>query len=481
MDITKVNIEQLPSGEIQLTSKVMFGIDEFLHTDTVQNLLDLLGVSTTNVQPRLVDLDVTVLEENLNTFLNTVNITIAQGEIIFLRFFVIKSNGLLYRVTYTIPLTQGVYVPIGGFVDFDEFILINTEYLGVEADANTITRSFNNLGEINTADPAIDFSDDTKVYIVILDSLPYLFEGTLGFYGDGELQMELTDLTLLISPIGVETVSGNIVDNTDPANPIVTLPSQSTILIEATLSDLGVSTFDEVTPAKLAEYSATLDIEVGLNQDIDYKIKEGFSFDLLVDEAELFTNLGINDEATFTTWVETNISATPTITDFALGDGRIRCNLSFPFTGAIVQFEDFGIIRINGLRCLLESEELVVLNSSITEITGVNNLTNLTLFAIINSNLTKIENISNLVNLTTIGFPQNNISEIETGAFDNLLNLNEIYLEDNSLTTAEFDKMNTWAVNAVSGGTITTTGNTDNFNTSTTYTTLLGKGWTINN
>jgi hypothetical protein len=230
MDITKVNIEQLPSGEIQLTSKVMFGIDEFLHTDTVQNLLNLLGVSTTNVKPRLVDLDITVLEANLNTFLNTVNITIAQGEIIFLRFFVIKSNGLLYRVTYTIPLTEGVYVPIGGFVDFDELILINTEYLGVEADANTITRSFNNLGEINTADPAIDFSDDTKVYIVILDSLPYLFEGTLGFYGDGELQMELTDLTLLISPIGVETVSGNIVDNTDPANPIVNTPTLQEVL-----------------------------------------------------------------------------------------------------------------------------------------------------------------------------------------------------------------------------------------------------------
>jgi hypothetical protein len=481
MDITKVNIEQLPSGEIQLTSKVMFGIDEFLHTDTVQNLLNLLGVSTTNVKPRLVDLDITVLEANLNTFLNTVNITIAQGEIIFLRFFVIKSNGLLYRVTYTIPLTQGVYVPIGGFVDFDELILINTEYLGVEADANTITRSFNNLGEINTADPAIDFSDDTKVYIVILDSLPYLFEGTLGFYGDDELQMELTDLTPLISPIGVETVSGNIVDNTDPANPIVTLPSQSTILIEATLSDLGVSTFDEVTPAKLAEYSATLDIEVGLNELIEYKIEEGFSFDLLVDEAELFTNLGINDEATFTTWVTANISATPTITDFTLADGRIRCNLSIPEIDNEILIQDFAITEIKSLRCFNNADSLIIDGSNITEIKNVANLTGINVLAITNSNIAKLDGIGNLTQLVAFNFNHNNISEIQTGVLDNLVNIVAFGLSNNSLTTAEFNKMNTMAIAVANEGTAEVENNTDDFDTSTTYATLLAKDWSILN
>jgi hypothetical protein len=194
MDITKVNIEQLPSGNIELTSKIMFGIGEFLHTDTAQNLLDLLGISTTNVRPKLVDLNITVLENDLDTFLGSVNLTIAQGEIIFLRFFVIKNDSTLSRLTYTIPLGAGVYNPLGSTIVFEQLILVNEEFTGVSGNANTITYSFANLGEINASDPAIDFSDSEKEYIVILGTTPYLFIGDLGFYGVGELTMVIEDL-----------------------------------------------------------------------------------------------------------------------------------------------------------------------------------------------------------------------------------------------------------------------------------------------
>jgi len=67
-------------------------------------------------------------------------------------------------------------------------------------------------------------------------------------------------------------------DGEDGVNPFIIaedIPSQSTVLIEATLSDLGVSTFDEVTPAKLAEYTATLNVPItDLNTEINYKISE---------------------------------------------------------------------------------------------------------------------------------------------------------------------------------------------------------------
>jgi len=97
------------------------------------------------------------------------------------------------------------------------------------------------------------------------------------FYRDGEpLNIGISDL----NDVDIDGLVNGQVLAWDAVNMVwvnvnageATIPPQSTVLIEATLSDLGVSTFAEVTPAKLAEYSATLDIEVGLNQDIDYKI-----------------------------------------------------------------------------------------------------------------------------------------------------------------------------------------------------------------
>jgi hypothetical protein len=279
----------------------------------------------------------------------------------------------------------------------------------------------------------------------------------------------------------VPIVQGGVTKKVAVSEVSAEIEGQSTILIEATLSDLGVSTFDEVTPAKLAEYSATLDIEVGLNQDIDYKIEEGFSFDLLVDEAELFTNLGINDEATFTTWVTTNISATPTITDFSLADGRIRCNLSFPFIGGDVYLNNLSINEIKSLTCFNNPMWLVIDTSNITQIKNVANLTNITGLSVLNSNITKLEGISNLTQIIGFDFNNNNISEIETGVLDNLVNIIAFELSNNNLTTAEFNKMNPMAILVANEGQAGAENNADNFDTSTTYATLLAKDWSITN
>jgi len=57
--------------------------------------------------------------------------------------------------------------------------------------------------------------------------------------------------------------------------------------------------------------------------------------------------------------------------------------------------------------------------------------------------------------------------------------LTALNLSDNQITTTQFNILNSWAILAPINGSINTNNNTDNFNTSTTYTTLLGKGWSI--
>ena len=274
-DITKIKINQLQPGTIQLSSLIMFGVGDEIQTTSLSNALDLITVGDPNVRPRLVDYNVTVLEANLLSFLNSVNITIASGEIVYLRFFLIKSNGLLYRQTYQIPLSTGVYNPLSSFLDFDSLILINSENLAVQSDANTVTYSFDNLGQLNISDPAIDFSDSEKVYIVVLSAIPYLFIGDLGFYGDGELQMTLDDLQILSFGTGINSVTGNLVNNDDPNNPVVNAIPQSVLTIPATLADLeefGVTGFDDVTLFAIDSYIATLDTPIGENTLVKVKV-----------------------------------------------------------------------------------------------------------------------------------------------------------------------------------------------------------------
>ena len=107
----------------------------------------------------------------------------------------------------------------------------------------------------------------------------------------------------------------------------------------------------------------------------------------------------------------------------------------------------------------------------------LDSLVNLTTLNLRFSNISVIENLDSLVNLTALYLDNNNISVIEN--LDSLVNLEILGLENNNLTTTEFNKLNTWAILAPSNGKIYTSSNIDNFNLSTTYTTLLGKVWTI--
>ena len=163
---------------------------------------------------------------------------------------------------------------------------------------------------------------------------------------------------------------------------------------------------------------------------------------------------------------------------------------------------DNQITKIENLETLLNLTTLDISQNQISTIENLETLVNLENLALGDNQITKIENLENSVNMYVITLRGNQITTIEnlnvfTNLFqldlaenlidtvtdiDDLVNLSVLALENNQITTSEFDKLNTWAVSNVNiggGNSIFTANNIDNFNTSTAYTVLLGKGWTI--
>ena len=195
-EYTLIKIDQLPDGTANLSSKVMFGIGDKIHTTTVAQLLSLF-VENNSITPRQVPVNLLVTSSNFTTILLSVNLTIAQNEIVFLTFNALFNNRATLN-TYLVPLGAGVYNPLGSEISFQNLILINEQPLeDLESDTNTVTYTVADLDEINDAVVPFDFSDETKVYFVIFGGSLYRFIGDLGLYGDGELQISISDLELI--------------------------------------------------------------------------------------------------------------------------------------------------------------------------------------------------------------------------------------------------------------------------------------------
>jgi hypothetical protein len=191
-EYTLIKIDQLPDGTANLSSKVMFGIDDKIYTTTIEQMLSLF-TENNSITPRQQFVNLLVTSSNFATILNGVNLTIAQNEIVFLQINALFNNRLTLN-TYLVPLGAGVYNPLGSFVPFASLILINEQPYEEGSETNTITYTVTGLDEINEAVIPFDFSDETKVYFVTFGGILYRFIGVAGLYGDGELQMELTDL-----------------------------------------------------------------------------------------------------------------------------------------------------------------------------------------------------------------------------------------------------------------------------------------------
>ena len=179
-----------------------------------------------------------------------------------------------------------------------------------------------------------------------------------------------------------------------------------------------------------------------------------YNFDIEYTGTGMFDYYGIEDEATFISFLESQGATNIIVTDFQLTPSRLRCNLLFDGITSLF-LSDLGINKINNLDALV----------------------NLNYLDLQSNQITTIENLDSLVNLAYLDLSSNQIITIEN--LDSLVNLTALNLFNNQITTAQFNILNSWAILAPISGSINTNNNTDNFNTSTTYTTLLGKGWTI--
>jgi len=291
MEYQLIRIDQLPNGTINLDSPIMFGNGQFIEKVPLSGLLALVPAPTVNTKMSLTDLEITVLEADLPTFLSGVSLTIATGDVKLIRFAVIKTNGRLSRFTYGVPLTAGTYPSLGNEITFDELILVNEEPITEGVAPNTITYSYPSIEAVNALDPSLDLSDEDFVYILILGGVPFQFIGTNGFYGANDLQLDSEDLQLLTSELLADQ------DN-------IPIP------IDLSLADLGlteVGTDAEMNDA-LKDYFLANPLAVGEKQILDIRIFDAFpsAEPLLYLEFTNLTNLatdwGISDVNDVSEW-----------------------------------------------------------------------------------------------------------------------------------------------------------------------------------
>ena len=324
----------------------------------------------------------------------------------------------------------------------------------------------------------------------------------------------------------ITRLGNSYIFNESNAERSITFESLSISLVEGKikLEEFGkyvmtitFSQFDTIGNVVATDIENAYDLIIGLRQP-PYP---GFNFDIGLFGTAMFDNYGIDDEATFITYLEGQGATDVIVTDFELTPSRLRCNLSFESMTELL-LSSFGINKINNLDSLVNLTYLDLSTNQITNINNLDSLVNLTELFLFSNQITTIENLDSLVNLTTLDLSYNQINTIENldslvnltelHLFDNqintienldslvnltdlylnnnqittienldsLVNLTDLYLSSNQITTAQFNILNSWAILALINGSINTNNNTDNFNTSTTHTTLLGKGWTIN-
>ena len=191
-------------------------------------------------------------------------------------------------------------------------------------------------------------------------------------------------------------------------------------------------------------------------------------------------NLYLNNN--LLTVVPTSISELQFLEEIDFSDNQISTieNLDTLINLKYLLFINNQISVIENLDTLVNLEGLDLTGNQISVIENLDTLVNLFEIFLDNNQITVLEKLNTLVNLNQLNLTNNLIDTITD--IDDLVNLTILSINDNQLTTSEFDKLNTWAVlNVNIGGSnvITTENNIDSFDTSTTHTTLLGKGWTI--
>jgi hypothetical protein len=481
MEYQLIRIDQLPNGTINLDSPIMFGNGQFIEKVPLSGLLALVPAPTVNTKMSLTDLEITVLEADLPTFLSGVSLTIATGDVKLIRFAVIKTNGRLSRFTYGVPLSAGTYASLGNEITFDELILVNEEPITEGVAPNTITYSYPSIEAVNALDPSLDLSDEDFVYILILGGVAFQFIGTNGFYGANDLQLDSEDLQLLTSELLADQ------DN---------LP----IPIDLSLADLGlteVGTDEEMNDA-LKDYFLANTLAVGEKQILDIRIFDEFPspepyLRLEFDDITILEDYGVTDLNDVEQWngflggsefesVEVNGN---------VAELRGGTTEFISVESALDPFDliDFDVRNISGSLSLFIADNNTFSLDAI-KITNCPNTTDITYNACPENITVLPASISNMPDLQILDISGNvgrGIETIESGALNGCTSLNTLILtgftptSGNNLTAAQLDNMANWAENdAPINGDLYLSTEAD-ISGSATIGFLTTKGWTIDN
>ena len=109
--------------------------------------------------------------------------------------------------------------------------------------------------------------------------------------------------------------------------------------------------------------------------------------------------------------------------------------INYPVTKGELNLRNKGISSIDeieGLTNLTDLTKLDLSDNHITEIKGLQNLTNLRFLYLSNNNITEIKGLDTLTNLMVLYLDKNQISEIE--GLENLKKLNSLHLAYNNIT-----------------------------------------------
>lgn len=303
---------------------------------------------------------------------------------------------IIYR--YKFARGKGTWNPIPKSVGDIIFESVNQvtggDMITIINGANTQTYDLEDIEDVAivsfiNANGPYNLTSGTLVYYFIYesDSITYLYQfiGTNGTYGFGEAPITESDLKFITSsgvePVVVPTKTSDLLnDGADGENPFITLndlppipePSQekqSLNYVVADLFDLGVASFDEITPQIVEEYSESLEKPNTDNALFTLDIYEVYpNFDVTGnwEEHSSGNSFGqVTDQASFVTFLENQGFSSIEIDYFDLTDGRLQAKLTVSGF-SILDLRYLEITEVRKLQGFVGLQQIYLSNNNLT-------------------------------------------------------------------------------------------------------------------
>ena len=195
MSITLKNINELTQNTPNQNDKIVFGksgVTE-LFSASFQQVFEAFGGASAIEDLSYQVISIPVLLSNpIPSQSLGLTVNNLKGRITFIKYNVLVGDSL-GQDTYLLLKGEGTHTGL----TYGDLLRVNREEGDIENAPNTVTYSVADLNEVNTASPPFDFSDENLFYFVNLGGLLYEFNGVNGFYGENDLQLQLSDLNLI--------------------------------------------------------------------------------------------------------------------------------------------------------------------------------------------------------------------------------------------------------------------------------------------